>query len=335
MTLSPKPLALSPSAIAIALILPAIACGGDSNAIPVGPTAPALGLTCPAAITTASQTGAPIAIRYSSAISSGGSSPVQIACKPDNDSLFPTGVTTVTCTATDAKAASATCAFTVTVTGPGRISATNFTAFGDSITEGEVVSETGAGIKVLRLDLAKSYPFDLQTQLQSRYGAQSISVANLGKYGETTVDGAVRLTGALQSGSQALLLMEGSNDLGATPLATSMSNLRSMVQFGKSHGQRVFLATIPPQGVSVTNGCPVRNSAYGLVQPFNDAVRGLAASEGVTLVDIYAALSGNVTAYIDCDGLHPTPAGYQEIANTFFTAIKAAFETAAPSRTHS
>src|SRR5439155_15802635 len=72
----------------LAAVLLAEACTGNWHA-PSGatPPAPALSVTCPAPVTTASQTGAPIAIRYASAIASGGTPPAQVSCAPANDSL--------------------------------------------------------------------------------------------------------------------------------------------------------------------------------------------------------------------------------------------------------
>ena len=46
---------------------------------------------------------------------------------------------------------------------------------------------------------------------------------------------------------------------------------------------------------------------------FNDSVRALAATEGVTLVDVYQAFGGNL-ALLGPDGLHPSADGYAKIA---------------------
>ena len=43
-------------------------------------------------------------------------------------------------------------------------------------------------------------------------------------------------------------------------------------------------------------------------------------------MDVYAAFHRDVTTLIDCDGLHPTPAGYQVIADTFFQKIRETME---------
>jgi hypothetical protein len=46
-------------------------------------------------------------------------------------------------------------------------------------------------------------------------------------------------------------------------------------------------------------------------------------------VDLYTDINSNVTAWISpLDGLHPTAAGYQEIARVWFNAIKNAYESA-------
>ena len=45
------------------------------------------------------------------------------------------------------------------------------------------------------------------------------------------------------------------------------------------------------------------------------------AHEGATLVDVNQAFGGPSPTLIDCDGLHPTIAGYKMIADTFFKVI--------------
>ena len=63
----------------------------------------------------------------------------------------------------------------------------------------------------------------------------------------------------------------------------------------------------------------------GMVDALNDSVRGLADREGATLVDIYAAMIGDLSL-IGPDDLHPTAQGHVVMAQTFFTAIKSNFE---------
>jgi lysophospholipase L1-like esterase len=283
-----------------------------------------------------SANGQAVAVRFGDATTAGGTPPVQIVCQPPNDAIFAIGTTSVTCTATDVKSVTDSCPFTVTVIAPPRLSATKFIAFGDSMTAGEIVSENiTAGFRVMRIDTAKSYPSDLLTSLTGRYTAQTndIIVSNFGKQGEAAVDGASRLSGALAIGSfQALLLMEGVNDFPETsrPLAA----MRQMVQTGNSRGLRVFLATLPPENPFGT--CPPNHGGnWAFVVPYNDGLRSIAASQNAVLVDVYSAFNGDTTTLVDCDGLHPTAAGYQRIAETFFKSIQQELEvraTAAPAR---
>jgi len=68
-----------------------------------------------------------------------------------------------------------------------------------------------------------------------------------------------------------------------------------------------------------------------LVVEYNTALKIVAGQEGVPLVDGYRAFNGDVTTLIDCDGVHPTAAGYDVIAETFFKAIKQTLEVSATS----
>jgi lysophospholipase L1-like esterase len=106
-----------------------------------------------------------------------------------------------------------------------------------------------------------------------------------------------------------------------------------MIEMGKGAGLKVLLGNLPPQnpnacmGSTAPPGCvPDRNDGAQYVVPFNSLLPQLAASEGVPLVDVYTAFHGDVTTLIDNDGLHPTAAGYEVIAQTFLTTIEKTFE---------
>ena len=130
--------------------------------------------------------------------------------------------------------------------------------------------------------------------------------------------------------------MEGANDLGAQTTAsmqTALANIRSMVDDAKSRGVVVFLATLPPENPN--SCCPRRGSPASWVPPYNDGIRNVAAARNVPLVDVYQAFNGDTSTLIDFDGLHPTSAGYQRIAETFFASIKQVLElpsTSSPTR---
>ncbi len=294
---------------------------------PAAPDPPKI--SCPAPVSVLSPLATPISIVYGTPTATAGASPVTISCTPESTTVFPVGPTTVTCTATDAQQRKDSCTFTVTVTTPPKVSATKYVAFGDSMTAGEIVSESGL-IRTLRVDPARSYPADLQADLTAVYTtqAQLITVENQGRSAETAVDGVSRLRGVLSRGGyEVLTLMDGANDLADRDSQTAnlgLDAIRSMVRDAKSRGIQVFLATLPPE-----NSEGYRGLAASLVEPFNDGIRGIANSEAVTLVDVYQTFNGDITTLVDVDGLHPTAAGYQKIADAFFKAIRQDLEQAA------
>ena len=83
-----------------------------------------------------------------------------------------------------------------------------------------------------------------------------------------------------------------------------------------------FLATVPPE---VSGGYRAGGAPY--VAAYNDRLRALAASEGVTLVDVNAGFGASLTGLIAEDGLHPTQAGYTKMADIFFQVLKSTLET--------
>lgn len=238
-----------------------------------------------------------------------------------------------------------------------RIALTKFFAFGDSITWGEDgrndASEPLGRIGTL-VRVSVPYPALVQAYLQGRYTAQTsdIIVDNLGCRGEAA--GGVskwdtqfpgngcgiapgvdlptrdRFDRQLTSGTyQAVLLMEGANDLG-DPLA-GINGLRSMIEDAKTRGVAVFLATIPPEQRNAAPGpAGDRSQPESEVLDFNSKVRDLALSERVTLVDVYNAFPSpdvyNLYGLLGRDGLHFYEAGYQLIAQTFVPRIEGALE---------
>ena len=239
---------------------------------------------------------------------------------------------------------------------PPRIALTNFVAFGDSITWGEDgrndSSEPLGRFRPLVL-VAAPYPTLLQFELSSQFPGQTIAVANRGCRGElagggseldpANPDAVTSECGDPSStdrfhkvvvtrGYQAVLLMEGANDLGAEESGDDpIAGLRTMIEDAKAHGIGVFLATIPPEQPNVDpvpyNRADLRESD---VENLNQGIRSLAASERVTLVDIYSAFPSpdvyNLYGLLSRDGLHPLEAGYELIAQTFFSSIVGALD---------
>lgn len=236
----------------------------------------------------------------------------------------------VTCTEVDSLSRSASCSFAVVVTAPPHLTATSFLAFGDSVTEGKVAM--GARGPLLEFP-DTSYTQKLRDLLAARYTDQTTTVDNSGFGGENAAEaddgrsaGIERLPTVLASTTdQVLLLLEGANDLGNEDVNLSdvADALRQMVDDGRARGMTVMLATLPPEAA------PRDAETIAKVQLLNARIAGVAASEGVTLVDVYSAFPADPTGLVGDDGLHLTAAGYALVANAFFDAIKARLETAA------
>ena len=275
----------------------------------------------------------------------GGSTPLTgPICTPSGGTAFKVGSTMVSCRVTDAQARTDVCTFNVTVLSPPKLSLTRFLAFGDSITAGEIVSEGfaivgGARVRPLVVDPYLNYPIFLTQKFAIQYQSQQPrpAVKNAGVPGETTSAGVVRLPREIAAADQpqALLILEGANDLGrdSAAILPAALNVATMIRTGKANGLRVFVGTLPPQGATAPTGsgpsCIARNGGAGLVVQYNTALKVVAGQENVPLVDVYQAFSGDVSTLIDCDGLHPTAAGYDVIAGAFFTVIRQSLEVPA------
>jgi lysophospholipase L1-like esterase len=203
----------------------------------------------------------------------------------------------------------------VTILPPPKLAATRFVAFGNSLTEGKLSDGT--------VDALNAYPARLQGLLLEHYATQQFTVLNRGLGGETTAEGVVRLAGVLaRDQAEVLFLDEGVNDLLKNEADASgiVSNLRQMIHQATGRHMTVFVTTLAP--------APRLGSAEA-VEPTNAQIRVMAPAESAFLVDVYAVLSANVPAFIGNDGLHPTPAGYQRMAETFFDAIREHLEVTA------
>jgi lysophospholipase L1-like esterase len=219
----------------------------------------------------------------------------------------------------------------VTVAGP-RLGVTKFLAFGDSITAGEVpdITDSATGRVTLRvLQPSLAYPAQLQALLAQKYPgqAQMIVVTNDGIQGESALEGAARVGDELtRYAPEVLLLLEGVNDIDRTgspySIPPAIEALRAMIRAARSRGIKVIVGTLLPQVPPL-----LRAVAPDLVVPFNTQLVPMAQSEGALVLDLYAAFLTNTADWISpLDGLHPTAAGYQEIAQLFFNTITAAYE---------
>jgi lysophospholipase L1-like esterase len=290
-------------------------------------------ITCPESPSPITSNGQPVSVSFGTPTVVGGAPPTTISCTRESGSPFPIGTTTVTCTALDSRQRSDACTVNVRVLPTPKIQLTRFVTFGDSITFGEdgssllAPASAGSVRPANRFPTSQTYPGVLQQMLAGRYTTQTIVVTNQGFGGERAGTAATlsRFTAAISGGAEAVLLMEGTNDIferDSQMIPAALTNLRIMLRDAKNRGLRPYLATIPPMIPNTARGL-----AWSLVPDFNDQIRALAAAEGVTLVDVHAVLNTAPTQYIGFDGLHPSAEGYAKIADTFFTAVKNTLET--------
>jgi len=306
------------------LDLLAAGCGGsDGPGPPPTPLPPTI--SCPANQQTPASGGQPTPVNYDVPLAQDGQEPVTVACAPASGSPFAIGDTNVTCTATDALARAGTCGFVVSVTAVPQISVTKIVAYGDSLTEGV----TSPDPTTLRLNLPDSYPMKLQAVLSARYTDQAVEVFNEGCSGEfangssqNCAGGVQRLPGVLDRDKpQVLLLMHGANDLNNDrPISGVVGALEQMIDEAQRRGIVIIVASLPPQNPDGSRG----NGAEELPR-FSREVERMAADEGAIFLDLFNRM-GTYVGYIGVDGLHPTPAGYQKIAELWQEEIQRHFE---------
>jgi lysophospholipase L1-like esterase len=329
------------------------ACGGSKTA--PTPTSEAPSIACPVAPDPVdSLDGSAQVVSFPAPTVTGGQAPLTTSCTPVSGSSFVIGTTTVTCTTADARARTASCTFPVVVQPPPKLPVTSFLAFGDSLTWGEDGRDTASALDFgqrvfVQVPQSQRYPDILQQELQARYRQQQVSVMNAGCPGESLSDpgdfknncfgeraddpSAFRRFTSIASLHRwdAVLFMEGSNDADMASgdsrvLPVAIDYLRKMIEDAKGRGMQVIVGTIPPM---VPPGALGRAKGAAVVPTFNDMVRALATSEGVPVADVYQAFGADAPTLIGFDGLHPNPAGYQRMADSFFDTIKSALETRA------
>ena len=287
-------------------------------------------MTCPAPVTASATSDGGAVVPFPLAVASGGRTPVAVACTPGSGHVFSVGTTSVSCTATDAAAVTASCAFNVVVSPAPRLARTHFLAFGDSITAGEVTVPLSMGLLSGRLPQYRqvvlptvSYPTVLERLLTARYPAQEPYVVNAGRPGQAAADAEPRLRSTLVTDRpDVVLLLMGYNDLrSSADRLRAVATVERMAKDVRGYGARLFLATLTP-------GIPERTRSLEptAILAFNDAMRTLAAGEAAVLVDLYQTFLPNVNAWVGVDGLHPTEAGYAVIAEAFYAAIRADLE---------
>lgn len=237
---------------------------------------------------------------------------------------FPVGVTTVTCVAADALKRTSTCSLDVTVSPPPRLSRTRIMAFGDSVTEGQLVVPGTDSVEVVsRPDIA--YPAVLSQLLSARYSDQRITVFNRGRATEHAAGSLSRfLTSFLNDTPEVVVLLDGYNDLlpahGGFEILEAVAGVNEVATEARRRGARVFICTLSPSK-------PGRRAIpMSAIRETNQRLREVARGENAYLVDVFSAWLPAVDENVSSDGLHLTIAGYHRVAETVFAAIRADLE---------
>ncbi|SEB43783.1 acyl-CoA thioesterase-1 [Terriglobus roseus] len=171
--------------------------------------------------------------------------------------------------------------------------------FGDSLTAGYGV------------DVESSYPADLQRDLDS--AGYRYRVVNMGISGETTKDGLARVDRVLAMKPAVVVVEFGGNDgLRGVPVASSRSNLDSIVSKLQNSGTQVAMAgiTLPPQ------------YSQPYIKSFNETYTVLAKKHKVPLLPFVLQGVYGVPGSIQQDGIHPTAQGCKQVSRNIFGLIK-------------
>ena len=317
------------AAAAIALTL---GCGGRKG--PIDPTPPppsAPTIACPADLIVREVNRVVQPVAYSAPTVTGGASPVTVTCDPASGADFRLGTTPVSCSATDAQSRAASCSFQVTLKGFS-MDAMTFGAFGDSITAGE----TGRP-NVVRpfIDTPNAYPTRLQAALNEAYPDQQMIVINRGHGGDTVEATESELRRWLPiDRPDAVLLLTGYNNLtvpcaGGRGTSGECEDAMEKLTLGlRDCLRRVREADVGVRFTFLSNLTPSAPTGSNRIDPraiadMNTRIQAVAAAGGAFLVDAHAAFAGHETEFVNVDGLHLRPAGYQALAEAFFATIRA------------
>jgi lysophospholipase L1-like esterase len=114
-----------------------------------------------------------------------------------------------------------------------------------------------------------------------------------------------------------ILIMEGANDaIHGVSWNTTRDNLRYMIQKSKIAGVIPVIATVTPDYKYNMGSCN-----GGIIGTYNNAIRSLAISEGITLADQCNATDGDWGNLHCGDGLHPGSSGDVRISNTWYSVM--------------
>jgi acyl-CoA thioesterase-1 len=172
-------------------------------------------------------------------------------------------------------------------------------ALGDSLTAG------------LGLDPSQAYPALLQKRLDA--AGLKYEVVNAGVSGDTSAGGLRRVDWALDGDVKVLIVALGGNDaLRGLPVEQLRQNLTAIVERAKARGIKVILAGMeaPP------------NFGAGYTAAFRETYRDVAKAHGAVLIPFLLDGVAGLPEMNQGDGIHPTAAGAQRVADIVWTALQ-------------
>ena len=173
--------------------------------------------------------------------------------------------------------------------------------FGDSLTAG------------LGLNPNLAFPGLLEQRLDSL--GYSYQVVNAGLSGETTASGKNRLGWVLKQPVDIFVLELGANDgLRGIPLSETRKNLKTMIAQVRDENPEVVIVLagmeLPP------------NMGPEYTDEFRKIFPELAQSEDVLLIPFLLQGVGGIPELNQEDGIHPTEAGHQIVADNVWSVLK-------------
>jgi lysophospholipase L1-like esterase len=190
-------------------------------------------------------------------------------------------------------------------------------AFGDSITQGEL-GDRSLRVRTAPRVTSNNYPNNLQAMLRGL--DPGWRVVNRGRGGETTGLGRGRLPGVLRADRPGfVLIMEGTNDATRDESAGSIvANLEAMITSAQNNHSVPVVGTIPP------NFRPDPN-AQNIIAQANPMIRSMARSRGVVLAEIFDGMNDPglfaTPSERVFDPLHPNERGYAVMAGIWYEAM--------------
>jgi len=176
----------------------------------------------------------------------------------------------------------------------------------------------GAG---LHLAGDQAFPAVLQRLLAAE--GLPFRLVNASESGRTTSGGVTALPWTLRSDPDVLVIALGGNDgLRGIDLAEIEQNLRRLIEGARGAGVRVLLL-----GMRI----PANYGDYA--KAFDALYPALAAEYGVAFVPFYMDGVAGVVDQNQDDGLHPTPAGQERLAQNVAPALRGLLEELGGART--